>query len=68
MKPISLLRGGKLAIKHLNSGVHFIGVATFSVYVLKYLRLYFTELDISLELLNVRKLVNLNLITFLISL
>jgi hypothetical protein len=34
MKPISLLRSEKLAIKRLSSGVHFIGVAIFSVYVL----------------------------------
>jgi len=31
MEPISLLRSEKLAVKHLSSSVHFIGVAVFSV-------------------------------------
>jgi hypothetical protein len=37
MKPISFLRSEKLAIKHLSSGFHFIGVAILSVQVLKFL-------------------------------
>lgn len=40
-EPISLLRSEKLAIKHLSSGVHFIGVAVFSVCVLKIFLLIF---------------------------
>jgi len=36
MEPISLLLSEKLAIKHLSSGVHFIGVAVYSLCVLKY--------------------------------